>query len=174
MRLPDADQLCWSVAISPGSRTRDFHARQVLRPRGTIGALAVTHVNILPSSNPSPSASRLDQTFAARWLACVFSLPTLHNVLAERHARLGAGAACWAFTTMDFHQLVSCRLSGAQGCSEVGTIVLLSVIPSGAKRSRGTNHQGSRLRRSVDVDGPPPRCAIGAVPRHSDCALCSG
>ena len=46
----------WSDVGSPGSRATSFHTCQVLRPRRTVQALALTRLSVLPSSFATASA----------------------------------------------------------------------------------------------------------------------
>jgi len=73
-----------------------------------------THHTVLPSGTAQPSASRYcNISWRNGWLAC-FPYRRFVTTLADRNARLGAGADRYSFTTVDFHYVTSCWFSGAR------------------------------------------------------------
>src|SRR5271157_1156933 len=112
----------------PGSRTRNVHTCQGLRPRRTGWVLALTRPPVLPSVITTTSASGLFLAFAAQWLAYALPYRRFAVTLASADARLGADADRYSFTVVDLHHLF---LAGFAGAPKVKNFVPPTNIPGG-------------------------------------------
>jgi len=50
--------------------------------------------------------TRIDNAFAAQWLACTLPYRRFAVVLAGDHARIGADVGCYSFIAVDFHHIL--------------------------------------------------------------------
>ena len=50
--------------------------------------------------------TRVDNDFAAQWLACTLPYRRFAVVLAGDHARIGADVGCYSFIAVDLHHLL--------------------------------------------------------------------
>ena len=100
--------------------------------------------------------TRIDNGFAAQWLAYTLPYRRFADVLADACARIGGDVDCYSFIAVDFHHILPASLPAHSLTLPISRNIISTISAAPVSTSRGQRSLGSRGSPARTLKVTPP------------------